>query len=106
MKQWALAHGTIIDGAMHFPKQLLSNIATLRFNPEGALTSGTWIGRGLTIMCCIPYEPGMWDEIRAKEDATKATATTRTYSEELRLVFILAGALFYGTVSFRKLTSL
>ncbi len=69
---------------MHFPEQLLSDIAMLQFSPGGALTSGTWIGWGLIIMCCIPYEPGMWDEIRTKEDAAKATATTWTYSKELK----------------------
>jgi hypothetical protein len=35
-------------------------------------------------MCCIPYEPGVWDEICAKEDAAKVTATTWTFSEEVK----------------------
>jgi hypothetical protein len=84
MQQWALAQGIIINSAVHFPEQLLTDIATLRFNPGGSLTSGTWIVRGLAIMCCTPYKPGIWDEIRTKEDTAKATATTWTFSEELK----------------------
>jgi hypothetical protein len=83
MQQWALAQGTIINGAVHFPKNFLTNIATLWFNPGGSLTSGTWIRRGLTIMCCIPYKPGVRDKIRAKDDVAKATATTWTFSNKL-----------------------
>jgi hypothetical protein len=45
MQQWALAQGTIINGAVHFPKQLLIDIAMLRFNLGGSLTSETWIRR-------------------------------------------------------------
>ncbi len=69
----------MINGTVHFPKQLLTNIAMLQFNPGGSLTSGTWIGWGLTIMCYIPYKPGIWGKIRAEEDAAKATATTQTF---------------------------
>ncbi len=84
MQQWALAQRTIIDGVVHIPEQLLTNIKTLWFNPGGGPHKYHVDRWGLTIMCCIPYEPGVWDKIRAKEDTVKATATTRTFSKKLK----------------------
>ncbi len=82
--KWAAKNRCIIDGAVHIPEQLLTDIATLRFNPGGSLTDSTWVGRGLTIMCCLPYKPGAWDDIQAEEEAARATAATRTLAEELK----------------------
>ena len=82
--KWAAKNRCIIDGAVHIPEQLLTDIATLRFNPGGSLTDSTWVGRGLTIMCCLPYKPGAWDDIQAEEEAARATAATRTLAKELK----------------------
>lgn len=84
LTKWAAKNGCVIDRAVNIPEQLLTDIATLRFNPGGSLTDSTWVGRGLTIMCCLLYEPGVWDDIRAEEEAARATSATRTLAEELK----------------------
>ena len=35
-------------------------------------------------MCCLPYKPGAWDDIRAEVEAARAKAATRTLAEELK----------------------
>jgi hypothetical protein len=84
MLQWAAKNGCFIDGAVNIPEQLLTDIATLKFNPGASLMDSTWVGRGLTIMCCLSYKPGAWDDIQAEEEGARATAATRTLAEELK----------------------
>jgi hypothetical protein len=79
--QWVAKNRCIINGAVNIPEQLLTDIATLRFNLGGSLTDSTWVGRGLTIMCSLPYKPGAWDDILAEEVAARATAATRNLVE-------------------------
>ncbi len=84
MLQRAVKNGCVIDRAVNIPEQLLTDIATLRVNPGESLTDSTWVGRGLTTMCCLLYKPGAWDDIQAVEEAARATAATRTLAKELK----------------------
>ena len=85
MRAWAnTTEGAKIDGAVNFSEQFLTDIGSLKFNHGGASGDIKWIGRGITIMTCLPHGVGEWEELLAEEEAARRTTTTRTLDDELK----------------------
>jgi hypothetical protein len=85
MEKWLRAHnGTRIGRAVNISKQFLTDITMLKFNHGASSGDINWIRCGLTIMTCITYSQGVWEDLLAEEEAARTTHTRCTMDKELK----------------------